>query len=227
MKKILFITLAFICAGAAHGQKNGSVYNPDGIELVYVEGNEILESFYIGKYEVTQAQYEAVMGVNPSHFKGSNHPVEMVSWINAMEFIVKLNTRTGRKYRLPTREEWIYAALGGNSVNRYSGSINFDSIAWYKYNSGNTTHPVGLKRPNPLGVYDMFGNVREWGEGDFTSKLLKVQILRGTHGIGIYDTNKTWEQLIYITADRIADDYGFRVVLKKIDHKTFDKRRRK
>jgi hypothetical protein len=147
---------------------NGAVYNPDGIELVYVEGNETLESFYIGKYEVTQAQYEAVMGVNPSHFKGPNHPVEMVSWDDAQEFISKLNARTGRNYRLPTLEEWEYAACGGNNYSKYKyvGSDNIDEVAWYENNSGGTTHHVGRKRPNTLGIYDMSGNVEEWCNRD-------------------------------------------------------------
>jgi hypothetical protein len=143
---------------------NGSVYNPDGIELVYVEGTDNLPSFYIGKYEVTQAQYQAIMGVNPSYLQAPNHPVENVSWDDAQKFITRLNTRTGRNYRLPTLEEWVYAFCEGlyDSRYRYSGSADVDAVAWYKNNSGNRTHPVGQKLPNALGIYDMSGNVAEW-----------------------------------------------------------------
>jgi formylglycine-generating enzyme required for sulfatase activity len=122
MKKILFITLAFICASAAYGQRNGSVYNPDGIEMVYVEGNDDIEGFYIGKYEITQAQYQAIMGVNPSYYKGSDYPVENVSWEDVQKFISKLNARTDRKYRLPHDKEWKYAAHDGNNYNTYKYS---------------------------------------------------------------------------------------------------------
>jgi formylglycine-generating enzyme required for sulfatase activity len=142
---------------------DGSVYNPDGIELVYVEGTDRLPSFYIGKYEVTQAQYEAIMGVNPSKFKGPNHPVENVSWNDAQEFITKLNARTGRNYRLPTAAEWVYAAREGNNNRWYEipGSDYVDAVAWYGDNSGGTHHPVGQKLPNALGISDMIGNVWE------------------------------------------------------------------
>jgi hypothetical protein len=147
---------------------NGAVYNPDGIELVYVEGTRSstlnIEGFYIGKYEVTQAQYEAIMGVNPSLYKGLNNPVEQVSWHDAQEFISKLKARTGRNYRLPTDAEWEYAAHDGKKKSNYTypGSNDINAVAWYKDNSGYTTHHVGLNSPNALGIYDMMGNVGEW-----------------------------------------------------------------
>jgi len=122
-----------------------------------------LSSFYIGKYEVTQAQWAVVMGDNPSHFQlGDNYPVEKVSWLDCQEFIQKLNELTGKRYRLPTEAEWEYAARGGTSGDRY-GDINLIiNIAWYGINSGKSTHPVGQKQPNAYGLYDMLGNVLEW-----------------------------------------------------------------
>jgi formylglycine-generating enzyme required for sulfatase activity len=124
-----------------------------------------LSSYYIGKYEVTQAQWEAVMGSNPSRFKGcANCPVENVSWNDVQDFISKLNAKTGKKYRLPTEAEWEYAARGGSSSRgyKYAGSNAIAAVAWYDGNSNDKTHPFGQKSPNELGIYDMTGNVWEW-----------------------------------------------------------------
>ncbi|MEQ8702810.1 MAG: SUMF1/EgtB/PvdO family nonheme iron enzyme [Phaeodactylibacter sp.] len=124
-----------------------------------------LSSYRVGKYEVTQGQWEAVMGNNPSYFSGcSSCPVETVSWEDTQEFIRKLNQMTGGSYRLPTEAEWEYAARGGNRSRgyKYSGSNNLGSVGWYTDNSGSETHPVGQKSPNELGLYDMSGNVYEW-----------------------------------------------------------------
>ena len=124
----------------------------------------LTNDYYIGKYEVTQALWQAVMGSNPSIFKGDNLPVEQVSWDDCQEFISKLNRITDKKFRLPTEAEWEYAARGGNkSIGyQYSGSNNISDVAWYKDNSGSKTHAVGIKQSNELGIYDMTGNVWEW-----------------------------------------------------------------
>ncbi len=124
----------------------------------------ISQDYYIGKFEVTQELYEAVMGVNPSNWKAFDRPVERVSWNDAMEFCAELSRMTGRRFTLPTEAEWEYAARGGRkSTNaKYSGSASVSNVAWYDGNSGNQTHPVGKLRPNELGIYDMSGNVFEW-----------------------------------------------------------------
>ncbi|MGM9799616.1 MAG: formylglycine-generating enzyme family protein [Muribaculaceae bacterium] len=132
-----------------------------------------LSGYYIGKYEVTQAQWKAIMGNNPSWFKGDNLPVEWVSWNDCQEFIRKLNQLTGKKFSLPTEAQWEYAARRGKSGGtKYSGSDNIGNVAWYYGNSGDKTHPVGEKSPNDLGIYDMSGNVLEWCQdwyGDYSS----------------------------------------------------------
>ena len=126
-----------------------------------------LSSYYIGKTEVTQALWKAVMGSSPSDtstLKVDNLPVERVSWNDCQEFIRKLNALTGQNFRLPTEAEWEFACRGGNNSRgyKYSGSNYIDNVAWYWDNSGKKTHPVATKLPNELGIYDMSGNVWEW-----------------------------------------------------------------
>lgn len=134
----------------------------------------ISSDYYIGKFEVTQELYQAVMGTNPSNWKAYDRPVENVSWNDAMEFCAELSRMTGRRFTLPTEAEWEYAARGGKkSTNaKYSGSSSVANVAWYDGNSGSQTHPVGKLRPNELGIYDMSGNVWEWcldWKGDYSS----------------------------------------------------------
>ena len=134
-----------------------------------------LSSYKIGKYPVTQVQWQKVMGNNPSSDKYDvNCPVEGVSWDDSMEFIKRLNQLSGMNFRLPTEAEWEFAARGGNQSQhyKYSGSNNIEEVAWYSDNAGGTTHPVGQKNPNELGLYDMSGNVLEWCQdwfGDYPS----------------------------------------------------------
>ena len=133
-----------------------------------------LSDYYIGQTEVTQALWKAVMGGNPSFFKGDNLPVESVSWDDCQEFIQKLNQLTGKQFRLPTEAEWEYAARGGRKSRgyKYAGGNDIGLVAWYWDNSGNGTHPVATKQANELGIYDMSGNVWEWCSdwyGDYQS----------------------------------------------------------
>lgn len=121
----------------------------------------LTNNYYIGKTEVTQALWKAVMDYNSSYFKGDNLPMESVSWNDCQEFISELNHITGKNFRLPTEAEWEYAARGGDKSKgyQYSGSNNLSDVA---EDDDNKTHPVGTKQPNELGIYDMSGNVREW-----------------------------------------------------------------
>ena len=130
-----------------------------------------LSAYYIGETEVTQELWEAVMDANPSKFKGKSRPVENVSWDDCKTFISKLNSITGKKFRLPTEAEWEFAARGGNKSKGYKfcGSSSLGNVAWHKDNSSSETHPVRTKSPNELGLCDMSGNVWEWCQDRYGS----------------------------------------------------------
>ena len=175
---------------------------------------ETVGGFYLCKYEVTQKLWSAVMGSNPSSWKGDNLPVEKVSWYDCQEFINKLNELTNNKYgfRLPTEAEWEYAARGGNRSRgyKYSGSDNVGSVAWYEGNSGSRTHAVGGKSPNELGLYDMSGNVWEWTASkwcdDYNSpRNSSDRVLRG----GGWDYRARYCRVSY--RDYYARHYGLRL----------------
>lgn len=132
-----------------------------------------LDDYSIGKFEVTQEQWQTVMGNNPSFFTacGPNCPVENVSWDDAQEFIAKLNALTGKNYRLPYEAEWEYAARSGGQKQQWAGTSDAGQLgayAWFRDNSDKQVHPVGGKMPNGLGIYDMSGNVWEWCDEQYS-----------------------------------------------------------
>ncbi|MCP4217326.1 MAG: formylglycine-generating enzyme family protein [bacterium] len=182
-------------------------------------------AFRMGIYEVTQALWKAVMDNNPSHFKNcDNCPVENVSWNDVQEFLQKLNKMTGKHYRLPSEAEWEYAARGGQDF-KYAGSNSIGDIAWYYGNSGSKTHPVGKKKKNGYGLYDMSGNVWEWCEDCWNDNYDKApddgkawttgdcsrRVLRGGSWYGYDSLCRVAYRLRYGTASSYHY-VGFRVV---------------
>ena len=190
-----------------------------------------VSDFYLGKYEVTQGQWEKVMGTNPSSNKecGADCPVNAVSWEDAQEYIKKLNAKSGKKYRLPTEAEWEYAARSGGKVMKWAGTGDealLGEFAWYEKNGDGMTRKVGSGKANGLGLFDMSGNVSEWcqdwyGETSYASSPKDnptgasegdKRVLRG--GSMIYDA------VVLRTSNRLADspterdsNYGLRLLL--------------
>ena len=207
MRKIILISILFISFISVQAQNRTFTVNGVSFTMVYVQGGTFtmgatseqgsdaasdekpthrvtLSSYMIGQTEVTQALWQAVMGNNPSYFKGdSRRPVECVSWDDCQTFLRKLNNLTGQRFRLPTEAEWEYAARGGNKSRgyKYSGSNTIGDVAWYSAEVEEAfpaeegveafpveaevevfVHPVATKSPNELGIYDMSGNVWEW-----------------------------------------------------------------
>ena len=161
------ITMAFVqVAAGAFNMGSENIERDRESDEGPVRRVQITKSFYLSKYEVTQDQYMAVMGNNPSNFSGMNLPVEQVSWNDAVAFCQKLSGKTGRSYRLPTEAEWEYACRAGAETRFYWGDdTSYSQIgdyAWYTSNSGGRTHAVGQKMPNKWGLHDMLGNVWEW-----------------------------------------------------------------
>ncbi len=180
-----------------------------------MESNEVRidQDFYLGKYQVTQQQWEAVMGNNPSNFKGGSLPVETVSWDDAQIFIQKLNQLSGKKnYRLPTEGEWEYACRAGSTSDYYFGDneSQLGEYAWYDGNSGATTHPVGQKKPNEWGLYDMAGNVWEWTDSWYDSSH-SLRVVRGGGWYCCAELCRSVYRLNFTPDDRY-DFIGFRLV---------------
>ena len=165
--KIVLIVLVFIPLQARA--------EDDRIAMVRIPG----KNYELGKYEVTQGEWKAIMGSNPSKFSncGDTCPVEQVSWNDIQEFLQKLNQKTGKQYRLPTEAEWEYACYGG-SKSEYCGGNNLDVVGWYDKNSDEQPHPVGQKQANGYGLYDMSGNVWEWMQDCYNSSCV-LRVLRG------------------------------------------------
>lgn len=183
----------------------------EGGTLKHISGHcTTLNSYYIAETEVTQALWQAVMGNNPSFFKGQNRPVENVSWYDCQMFIDKLNILTGKIFRLPSADEWEFAARGGikSMGYQYSGSDNLDSVAWHSGNSYGSTSAVGQKKPNELGLYDMNGNVDEWCNDSFLFQPTE-RVCRG----GAYFENILPYHTRCLHADERFTYVGFRLAL--------------
>jgi len=186
----------------------------------------ISKPFYMGVTEVTQGQYEAIMGKNPSGWKGATNPVENVSWDDVAQFCKKLSEKTRQAVRLPTEAEWEYACRAGTQTASSFGDDPFalGDYAWWDGNSDKTTHPVGQKKPNAWGLYDMHGNVCEWCAdwyGDYPNGAVKdpqgpasgtYRVLRGGCLLTTPSVDRSALRVLDPPSKRTAI-YGFRVVV--------------
>jgi formylglycine-generating enzyme required for sulfatase activity len=204
LKQYRLITAALLSTllvGSVQAAENGT-------DIPMVKFNK----FEIGKTEVTQGQWKAVMGANPSKYDycGDNCPVDNVSWEDAKHFIKQLNKKTGKEYRLPTESEWESACYAnGSSTDEFCGGADLDKLGWYDMNSGGETKPVAQKKPNALGIYDMTGNVWEWLEDKGDDKL-NSRVLRGGSWNSTRDATSGNRSILGAKAR--MPDTGFRLV---------------
>jgi formylglycine-generating enzyme required for sulfatase activity len=189
----------------------------------------LTQPFYMGKFTVTQEQYEELIGENPSHFKGKDNPVESVSWDDAQAFCKKLSHQTNQTVQLPTEAEWEYACRAGTMTMYHSDDTesDLDRVAWYGKNSKNTTHPVGQKEANAFGLYDMHGNVLHWCKDWYGADYYKKSVAenpqgpdQGTYRVlrgGSWDyslRHYLWVAYTISIPDNREVRFGFRVVLR-------------
>jgi len=185
------------------------------------------KGYWIGSFEITQAQYQQLMGNNPSSFKqGDQYPVENVRWLDARSFIRKLNKAAGKRFRLPTETEWEYAARFGDYEQKFAGSATANDAGWFLDNSDNSTHPVGQKTANALSIFDMSGNVWEWTQDCWNERInaapkdgsawksgnCAVRVLRGGSWHDTQSMISTKARLFNDT-DKFDNNSGFRIVL--------------
>jgi formylglycine-generating enzyme required for sulfatase activity len=188
-----------------------------------------IDGFWMGMYQVTQAQWRRLMPENPSKFKGETHPVEQVSWHSVQTFIEKMMEANEGKFRfdLPTEAQWEYAARSGGKAELYAGGDDVDHLAWYEANSGAMTHPVGLKLANGLGLHDMSGNVWEWCKDIFHSDAYNRHARKDPvfleHGQGRVIRGGSWNLDAWsvrcarrssLGADLFASGLGFRLIMR-------------
>jgi len=185
-----------------------------------------LDGFWLGKYEVTQSQWEKIMRSNPSKSsRGDNYPVENISWHDAKEFISRLNSQGVERFRLPTEAEWEYAARSGGKPEKYAGGDDVSRVAWYGSNS-DTSHEVGSKAPNGLGLFDMSGNVWEWCEDVYDEDAYasharenplisgggRERVYRGGSWYSMYAKTVRTGSRFHGSPDRRNPEHGFRLV---------------
>ena len=212
----------------------GNNATPKGVKLTYMlakpEHKVTVDGYYIGRFEVTQALWRAVMGDNPSKFKGDNFPVESVSWVEAQQFCMLLSQLTGRRFRLPTEAEWEYAARGGSRFP-YAGCADrkdLERYCWFCVNSEGKTHAVGQLQPNARGLYDMSGNVAEWCQ-DWVEEYTDAEqtnprgpregenrVLRGGHYGSTSAACTVYDRGWYLPTGKY-ELYGLRVVMESSD----------